>query len=303
VNAPRMAPSVARAVVIKVGGRVQQDPALAAALAAAWRARRAAGGALVVVHGGGDEVSALQRMMGVEPAFVAGRRVTSPSDIETLRMALSGSANKRLVARLVAAGVPALGLSGEDGALLAARRNQPALGAVGAPAAVDVALLAHLVAGGYLPVLSPLSADVDAGDGSALNVNGDDAASAIAAALGAEELLLVADVPGVLLGGEPATILDAAAAHRAIASGDARGGMAAKLEAALAAILAGVGRVRIGDLAAIGDASRGTAIVARRDGLDDDEHDGRRAGHAPSGTTAPPDRAAPAAPHAAAQGV
>ena len=301
-----MAARVPGVHVVKVGGRVQQDPALAASLADAWRARRAAGGALVVVHGGGDEVSALQRLMGVEPAFVAGRRVTSPSDIETLRMALSGSANKRLVSRLVAAGVPALGLSGEDGALLVARRGEAALGAVGTPAAVDVALLAHLLAGGYLPVLSPLSADADADadadDGAALNVNGDDAAAAIAAAAGAEELLLVADVPGVLLSGVVAPVLDVAAAHYAIASGEARGGMAAKLDAALVAIAGGVRRVRIGDLSAIGDSSRGTLIVAHG------ARDQQSAPHpaAPSGAAAPLDREAPASqarPHAAAQGV
>jgi len=176
-------------------------------------------------------------------------------------MALSGSANKRLVARLVSAGVPALGLSGEDGALLAARRNDPALGAVGAPARVDVALLAHLVSGGWLPVLSPLSADADASDGSALNVNGDDAAAAIAAALGAEELLLVSDVAGVLLDERPVAALGPDEAQRLIDDGTARGGMAAKLQAALSALDGGVQRVRISDIAAITDPNRGTVLT------------------------------------------
>ena len=170
---------VAGVLVVKVGGRVQQDPALAGTLARAWRARRAAGGALGVGHGGGDEVSALQRLLGAEPSFVGGRRVTTAGDIETLRMALSGAANKRLVAALVAAGVPALGLSGEDAGLIAARRGDPALGCVGEPARVDASLLAHLIAGGYLPVLSPVSRDAHAPAETAapLNVNRDDAAT------------------------------------------------------------------------------------------------------------------------------
>ncbi len=104
-------------VVVKLGGRTQDDPALPGALAAAWRA---SGGRLVVVHGGGDAVSALQRARGIAPEFVGGRRVTSAADVDDLRMALSGLANKRVVAALQGAGVPALGLSGEDGRLLAA---------------------------------------------------------------------------------------------------------------------------------------------------------------------------------------
>lgn len=255
--------SAAGLVVVKVGGRVQSDPALPGALAEAWTSRRAVGGALVVVHGGGDEVTALQHALGAVATFVGGRRVTSPRDIDTLRMALSGAANKRLVASLVALGVPAVGLSGEDAALLAARRNAPALGEVGAPAAVNVALVRHLLGGGYLPVLSPLARDADGGTApGALNVNGDDAAAAIAAALGADELLLVADVAGVRgADGETIAALDPAAARDAIAAGVAAGGMAAKLEAALAACDAGVHRVRVGDLRMIADPARGTAVV------------------------------------------
>lgn len=275
---------VSGVLVVKVGGRVQQDPALAATLARAFEDRTSAdrGGALVVVHGGGDEVSALQRAFGATPEFVGGRRVTSAADVDTLRMALSGAANKRLVAALVALGVPALGLSGEDAALLAARRGDPRLGHVGEPAAVNAALLAHLLAGGFLPVLSPVSRDAEAGRaGAALNVNGDDAAAAIAAALGADELLLVADVPGVLLGGTPAPSLDDAAARAAIDSGEVRGGMAAKLEAACGALAAGVRRVRIGDLAAVADPARGTAIVPQFTAQDPQQqherHHGRRA--------------------------
>ena len=262
--------------VVKIGGRPQADPALPAALAGVWRAT---GGRLVVVHGGGDAVSELQRARGVEPRFVGGRRVTTPADLDVLRMALSGLANKQLVAGLRRAGVPAFGCSGEDGGLITATRTtDAALGAVGVPARVDAVLLHTLLDAGCCPVVSPVSADAElgAGDGTdvrttgALNVNGDDAAAAIAAALGAAELFFLADVPGVLAAGTPVTgapiaELDQASAHALVADGTAAGGMAAKLDAALVALRAGVTRVRIGDVVALGDPSGGTAIVGTTD--------------------------------------
>jgi acetylglutamate kinase len=247
--------------VVKIGGRAQSDPALGGAIAAAWTV---APGSLVLVHGGGDEVSALQRALGASPAFVGGRRVTSAEDIELLRMALSGSANKRLVSALVARGVPAVGVSGEDAALLTAAPLDPTrLGCVGDPRSVNVALLQHLLDGGYLPVVSPLSrSETPTGASAALNVNGDDAAATIAAAIVADELLLVADVAGVLVDGCVVPELAPVGAGQLIASGGASGGMVAKLEAALTALASGVARVRIGDVSAIHDSTRGT-IVSR----------------------------------------
>lgn len=248
--------------VVKLGGRPQEDPRLASIIAEAWRA---APGTLCIVHGGGGEISMLQRTLGVEPVFVGGRRVTRECDVDVIRMALSGTANKRLVARLVSAGIPALGLSGEDAALIEASAVDPAsLGRVGAPGRVNGALLRLLLQGGYLPVISPLSRDSGTADGAALNVNGDDAAAAIAAELAADELVLVADVPGVLIGGEAVPVLDPEEAAAAIAQGIARGGMAAKLEAAIAALRRGVERVRIGALDAILDSGRGTLLAASR---------------------------------------
>ena len=245
--------------VIKVGGRPQLDPSLCAALA---RASAQAPGSLVVVHGGGDEVSTLQRLYGVESRFSGGRRVTSVIDLEIIRMALSGSANKRLVAALVDAGVPAVGVSGEDGALLVADPLDPDhYGHVGTPSGVNGALIEHLLGGGYLPVISPVSRSTDASMGPTLNVNGDDAAAAIAVALGAEELLLVSDVAGVLLEDEPVPILGPDDAQRLIDDGTARGGMAAKLQAGLAALNGGVQRVRISDIAAIEALDRGTVLT------------------------------------------
>jgi acetylglutamate kinase len=246
--------------VVKLGGRTQGAAALPAAVAELWRAT---GRRLVIVHGGGDAVSELQRARGVTPEFVGGRRVTTDADVEIVRMALSGLANKQLVAAFAKVGVPALGLSGEDGALVAAEPTADArMGRVGTPARVNAALLHTVLGAGYLPVVSPVSASA-AGDGQALNVNGDDAAAAIAAACGAAELFFMADVPGVLdADGRPLPALDVDAARALVAAGTAAGGMAAKLEAARTALVGGVARVRIGDLAALADPARGTHVTA-----------------------------------------
>lgn len=248
--------------VVKVGGRVQADPSLAARLAEAWRA---GAGALCVVHGGGDEMTALQGRLGEAPTFVGGRRVTTPADVELLRMALSGAANKRLVAQLVAQGVPAVGISGEDAGLIgAAPIDRARLGEVGAPAAVQPDVLRHLLAGGYLPVVSPVSRDAGAAAPQALNVNADDAAAAIAAALGAAELLLVSDVSGVRDETGVRERLDADEAMALVRRGTAAGGMAPKLEAALAALGGGVDVVRVGNLSMLGAPTAGTSIVSSR---------------------------------------
>jgi acetylglutamate kinase len=245
--------------VVKVGGRAQLDPALPVALAAA---HAGAPGSVIVVHGGGDEVSLLQRLHGVVAEFNGGRRVTSATDLAIVRMALSGSANKRLVAALNDAGVPAVGLSGEDGALLRARPvDRARLGYVGAPSGVNVSLLRTLLRAGYLPVVSPVARSDDPSVGPTLNVNGDDAAAAIAVAIAAAELLLVSDVAGVLDNGVALSELDAASAQRLIEDGTATGGMGAKLEAALVALDGGVSRVRISDIGAIEAADRGTVLT------------------------------------------
>jgi acetylglutamate kinase len=187
--------------------------------------------------------------------------VTSEEDVALLRMALSGAANKRLVSGLVSRGAPALGVSGEDAALLSARRIGGDMGFVGEPARVRADVLRYLLAGDLLPVVSPVSADV-AGTG-ALNVNGDDAAAAVAVALGADELLFVSDVAAVSLDGREARRIAVDDIGAVLSRPDVSGGMVAKLEAARVAVLGGVGRVRIGDLALLGGEG-GTVIERHR---------------------------------------
>lgn len=246
--------------VIKIGGRAQGDPALAGAIAAAV----ASGDRVCVVHGGGDEVTQLQRRLGAEPTFHNGRRVTTEGDLLVVRMVLSATVNKRLVGQFAGAGVAAVGVSGEDGGLLTCRLfADGALGAVGEPERVNPALVHTLLAAGFVPVVSPLGRFAD---GSGCNVNGDDAAAAISAGLGADELLLVADVPGVLdAAGAPIALLDGDGMAALVASGGAKGGMIAKLESARRALDGGVSRVRIGNLTAITDTEAGTTLVVHAD--------------------------------------
>jgi acetylglutamate kinase len=224
----------------------------------------------VLVHGGGDEVSALQSALGATSTFVGGRRVTTAKDVELVRMALSGSANKRLVASFVERGVAAVGLSGEDAGLIAAvPMDAERLGYVGVPQSVNTAFVRYLLSGGYMPVISPVSRDASGTLGAALNVNGDDAAAAIAAALGSAELLLVADVPGVIREGKVVPSLTPDTARALIADGVAAGGMQAKLQAALNALAGGVSQVRISDIVAIDDADRGTVLRRLESSHDD----------------------------------
>ncbi|OYV71599.1 MAG: acetylglutamate kinase [Gemmatimonadetes bacterium 21-71-4] len=250
--------------VLKVGGRVQNDPTLALRVAETWDAGARS---LVVVHGGGNEVTALQAAFGLKPEFVDGRRVTTPRDMELVRMALSGSANKRLVAALVREGVRAVGLSGEDASLIAATPvDAERLGHVGEVQRVNASLIWHLLDGGYLPVISPVSRNIGLALGPTLNVNADDAAAAIAAAVEATELLLVSDVPGVLREGKVVPHLTIDDATTLTADGTAAGGMAAKLQAAAAALRGGVPKVRVGDLSVLADSECGTTITLMREG-------------------------------------
>ncbi len=246
-------------MVVKLGGRTQSDAALPEVLSRVAAERP---GALIIVHGGGDQISALQRLRGEEPVFIGGRRVTTPLALELVRMVLSGAANKQLVAQLQSHGVRAVGISGEDDGMLRARAiDRAQFGFSGTPVGAETRLVSTLLGAGFVPVISPVAASDDE-PGQALNVNGDDAAAALAAALSAYELFLLADVPGVLDSNKAVIpVLTEADAQRLIEDGTAAGGMAAKLDASLRALAHGVTRVRIGDLAALEQKDAGTTVT------------------------------------------
>lgn len=236
--------------VIKIGGRVLDDPGLPAALAAAI-ARLP--GPPVIVHGGGAAIAEMQARLGIEAVKVEGQRVSDAASRDLATMVLSGLTNERLVGGLVAAGLDAQGMSGVDrGLLRCVKREHPAadLGFVGRIVEVRAELLRGLLAAGVIPVLSPISLGED---GQAYNVNADDAAATLAAALGAERLDFLSDVPGVLVDGAPRASLSAEEAGALLADGTIEGGMALKVRAALAALARGVRRARIVDLAGLAE--------------------------------------------------
>ena len=241
--------------VYKIGGPALEDRGLMAPLA--HEVRRGSGPALLV-HGGGRAVDRVLKALGIESRFVDGRRDTSPAAMEIVEMVLSGMVNKALAAGLSAAGVPAVGISGRDAALLRARL-EPNLGRVGLPERVDPRVIDALWAAGLVPVVSPVA---NGPLGEPVNVNADEAALAIARALSAATLVYLSDVDGVRVGDSTAETLTPAQAQARIEDGTIAGGMALKVRVALAASAAGIPDVVIAGKARLLGGFAGTRIVA-----------------------------------------
>ena len=221
-------------VVLKIGGSVASDGDAAVAAIASLHD---AGRPLAVVHGGGPRIGEWTERFGLSTRFVRGLRVTDEPTRDVALAVLGGLANKTLVAALLARGVPAVGLSGVDGGMLRAERDDPELGLVGRVTLVDSSLLEDLVGGGRVVVIAPAAIGPD---GEVLNVNGDTAAGAIAASLGARLLAFVTDVPGVRgRDGRIFTTLDRDRAKALVDDGTIEGGMLPKVEACLVAAAAG----------------------------------------------------------------
>jgi acetylglutamate kinase len=201
----------------------------------------------VVVHGGGPQVSEVQAKLGIETTFVDGLRVTDAATLDIATMVLAGKLNTTVVAGLVASGVPAVGLSGVDGGLLLVRRQaSPDLGFVGEVVGVRAEVVDTLLDQRFVPVVASIA--LDAG-GQAYNVNADVVASELAIALGAEKLVFISDVPGLMgPSGELLSELGAADGAALLAKdGVVEGGMIPKLTSAIRAIGMGVGRVHLVD--------------------------------------------------------
>lgn len=247
--------------VLKVGGANLNHSEDLGAVVDLVRGLRTAGRRAVVVHGGGTDISRLQDRFGLPTETIDGLRVTRGEAMDVTIMALCGVVQTRLVERLVAARVEALGVSGVDlGLLRAPLLDEDRLGRVGGAPIVDVERLGALLEVAPVLVIAPVSLGPD---GRAVNVNADDAAHAIAAALGAESLDFVSDIPGVRDGDDRvAHRLAPAAAEALIESRVAHGGMVPKLRAAVSAIEAGVGRVRIGNLTTLRNDSATEISVA-----------------------------------------
>jgi acetylglutamate kinase len=215
-------------VVVKLGGNALASLPDALAL-------RRSGSALVVVHGGGAQISALMRRRGIEPRFSGGRRITDLASLACVRKALADVSDD-LAASLAAAGItPAVLRRGE--ALVGERVAD--LGLVGRIVDVETAPFRAAFEAGAVPLVAPLARD--GASGRYLNVNADDVAAAVAAALGASELVFVSDVAGVL--DDAGVVIPRISAS---APPTVSGGMLPKLAAEAAAVAAGVGRVRIG---------------------------------------------------------
>jgi acetylglutamate kinase len=188
-------------VVVKYGGNAMINAELKAAVIQDVVLMACVGIRTVLVHGGGPEIEAVLKKIGKESRFVGGLRCTDEETMEVVQMVLCGKVNKDITALIQQAGGRAMGLCGIDGALLRARRLKSAgedLGLVGEIEAVDVSVLNAVLDSGAIPVVSSVALGTGEDDGKALNINADTAAAKIAAATGAEKLLLMTDVRGIL---------------------------------------------------------------------------------------------------------
>ncbi len=237
-----------RTVVIKFGGVPLSDPEAARAIAGDVVLMHSVGIRPVIVHGGGPQIDDLMGRLGKEPAFVAGRRVTDAETLDIVRMVLVGKVNRDIVSAINASAPLAVGVSGEDAGLIRAAPRDPALGYVGEVAAVDPGIVRNLQQLGYIPVVSTIGAD-DAAQ--PYNINSDTVAGALSAALGAERLVVLTDVAGLLadVAVSESVLSEVTAGQLAaiLASGDIEGGMIPKVEACLHAVRNGVGSAHLLD--------------------------------------------------------
>ena len=237
-----------RTVVVKYGGSALGAEAATDTTLQDVAALRMVGVRVVLVHGGGKHITALLDKFQVPTRFENGYRYTDQAVLETAEMALSAQVNKAIVSRLSQLEVSAVGLSGKDGGLLTAVEKDPALGRVGSITRVEPRILQTLLDGDFLPVVSPIAAGEDGGG---FNCNADDAARAVAAALGADKLIFLTDTAGVLIDSHNSKTavphMDVKRAEELIDTGLIAGGMVPKVRGCIQAIRAGVGEVSILD--------------------------------------------------------
>ena len=225
-------------VVIKFGGHAMGDAEEMASFARDVVLMRQVGVNPVIVHGGGPMINEMLGKLNIQSDFVRGKRVTDAATMQVVEMVLSGLVNKRIVQAIQDEGGRAVGLSGKDGGMVTCEADDPELGLVGRPVAVDTDLLRHLFKGGFIPVIAPLGMGRA---GETYNINGYTVAGTIAAALKADRLLLLTDTAGVKnANGDVVTQLSPKHVRELTDAGVIAGGMIPKTETALTAIAGGV---------------------------------------------------------------
>ncbi|WP_414942594.1 acetylglutamate kinase [Amycolatopsis sp. cmx-11-51] len=240
-------------VVVKYGGNAMIDESLKQAFAEDMVFLRMAGLRPVVVHGGGPQITAMLNRLGVEGEFKGGLRVTTPETMDIVRMVLTGQVSRELVGLINAHGPHAVGISGEDARLFTAERKQATvdgvpvdIGLVGEISEVNPDAVLDIVNAGRIPVVSTVAPDVD---GVVHNINADTAAGALAAALGAEKLVVLTDVEGLYANWpDRGSLVDRIRVDRleTLLPGLASG-MIPKMEACVRAIRGGVRRAHVID--------------------------------------------------------
>ena len=235
--------------VVKLGGSLLEDKARRIAALSTIARQWKRGEPIVLVHGGGKHVDAKLASLGIEKRTHAGLRITDDVTLEVVVAVLAGSVNKMIVSELTAMHLRAAGISGSDGSTLAAEVHEPIdgvdLGHVGRVRSANGMLIRAMLSCRIMPVVSSIA---EGPNGRLLNVNADTAAAALAASLGAESLVFITDVAGLLDGsGNVVRELRADDAHAMLASEVVSGGMRPKLQAALHALGSGVRRITIGE--------------------------------------------------------
>lgn len=241
-----------RTVVVKYGGNAMVDEQLKTSFAADIALLHFVGLRPVVVHGGGPQITDLADRLGVESCFIGGLRVTDDKMMDVVRMALLGDVNPELVGLVQEAGAPAIGVAGTDANMLTVRPahgpDGEDLGRVGEVVEVDITVINKLLDDGLLPIIATIGRDATGQD---RNVNGDLAAGAIAAALGASKLVYLTDVPGLYLDfGDEGSLISEVSTDRLeemLASGELHTGMLPKVRSIVAAVKAGVPQAHILD--------------------------------------------------------
>ncbi len=243
--------------VIKFGGEAMRSNEALTMLAQDISFLWSVGIKVVIIHGGGNQVTEMEKKLGLESRKVAGRRVTSSESLDVLKMVIGGKLNIDIVSALTGAGVKAIGMSGVSAGAVRATKRPPVrvsgggeelidFGRVGDIESIDAKAFKQLLDQDYLPVLCPLAADEE---GNVFNINSDIVASRIASELKAHKLLLMTATLGVMTNvDDPTTLisqLDSAQAREAISQGIISGGMIPKVEEALRALESGVRQVHI----------------------------------------------------------